>query len=582
MPYLHEFRILGPIEVVIDGRTVALAGTRQRALLAILLLHAGEVVSADRLIDELWGERPPDGAANTLQATVSRLRKLLHAENGSHLLVTRPPGYVLEIAPDQLDLRRFEQLVSEGRDALRAGDADRASETLRAALSLWRGPALGDLDLGPAVRTAVARLEDARLEALELWIDADLELGQHAALVGELEALVAAHRYRETFRRQLMLALYRSGRQTEALEVYRATRRLLADELGLEPSEPLRELHAAMLRQDPVLLPPKAAPSPGARASRRHAPLLVGALLLLGAIAVVAAVARGHDHSGLAAIPPRSVGRIDPATNRIAAAVPIGQRPAAIAVGHGSVWVANTNDATVVRIDARTTKAVRTLAVPGHPTSLAVDAGSVWARNGVEHTVVRIDPAFNSVGRPIGIGPERLPAPDFVPGIAAGRGSVWVAAPPTDVVRIDDRTQRLAARFTLDGAALGPIAYGAGRLWVGGGSTLSEVQVETRQRIAPIPLIGDPTAIVAARASVWVAVYNKVQEIDARSHTPLGTVDLPGRVTAIAVGEASVWAATGSTVFRIDRERRVAAKIGVGRSVSAIAAGDGAVWVGVG
>ena len=586
---MHEFRILGPVEVLVDGRRVALPGVRQRELLAILLLHAGEVVSAERLIDELWGERPPERAANTLRATVSRLRKLLHTQNGDQLLLTRPDGYVLQIEPKQLDLRRFETLVAEGREALSAGDADRSSAILREALALWRGHALGDLDFGSLGRTEVVRLQEARMGALEQRIEADLQRGQHAALVGELEALTAQHPYRETLRRQLMLALYRSGRQAEALDVYQATRRLLADELGLEPGAELRRLQAAILRQDPALLPLSAAAPvtrPQERAPtlpRRHRVVLAaGGLLLVGAIVVVALLT-GRGGRGLSAIPARSIGRIDAGTNRLDATVPIGQRPAAITVGHGSVWVANTRDGTVVRIDPRTSRSVRTLAVEGHPTGLAVDRRSVWVRNGVDHAIVRIDPGYDTVGGPIVVGPEQLPAPIFVPGIAAGRGSVWTAAPPAAVVHIDERAQRITGRIYLARAALGPIAYGAGRLWVAGASALSEIQVETGRAIASIRLGDNPTALVAdPRGAVWIASGNDVQEIDGRGHTIVGTVELPSQVTALALGEGSVWAGSGSAVFRIDTtERRVTATIRVGRTPTALAVGRGAVWVGV-
>lgn len=247
-----EFRILGPLEVIEHGRPLALGGLRQRALLALLLTRANEVVSTDRLIDELWGANPPGNAANALQYHVSRLRKAL---GRSEAIVTREPGYLVRVAPDDLDLLRFERLVEEARQSPPEGAARR----LHDALSLWRGAALADLASEPFAQAEILRLDDLRLAALELRIEADLALGRHVELVGELEVLVGEHPLREQPRAQLMLALYRSGRQAEALDVYRETRRLLVDELGIEPGLALQQLEKAILRQDPELDSPHSA-----------------------------------------------------------------------------------------------------------------------------------------------------------------------------------------------------------------------------------------------------------------------------------------------------------------------------------
>src|SRR5215216_110230 len=240
-----DFRILGPLEVSAHDRPLALGGIKQRSLLAVLLLHANEVVSSDRLIDELWGDAPPPTAAKSLQVHVSRLRKTL----GEQRLATRPPGYLLQVDTSELDLSRFERLAGEATGV----EPSRAAEKLREALALWRGPALADLAYEPFARIEIARLEELRLVVLERRIDADLADGGHADLVGELEALVAEHPLRERLRCQLMLALYRSARQAEALEAYRQARSVLSDELGLEPGGELRKLESAILRHDPAL-----------------------------------------------------------------------------------------------------------------------------------------------------------------------------------------------------------------------------------------------------------------------------------------------------------------------------------------
>jgi DNA-binding SARP family transcriptional activator len=250
-----EFRILGPLEVRSDDRSLQLGGAKPRAVLAILLTRANEVVSRDRLIDELWGENPPATAVNVLQGYVSDLRKAL----GSGGLVTRAPGYMVAVEPGELDLHRFERLVEEARGTLAAGDAGRAADTLREALALWRGPPLADFAYEPFAQAEITRLEELRLVALERRIEADLVLGRHAELVGELEALIPKHPLRERLRAQLMIALYRSGRQAEALEAYQEARRALVDELGIDPSQSLQELEKAILRQDHALEPAPAA-----------------------------------------------------------------------------------------------------------------------------------------------------------------------------------------------------------------------------------------------------------------------------------------------------------------------------------
>jgi DNA-binding SARP family transcriptional activator len=244
-----EIRILGPLEVRDRDRTIPLGGGKRRALLALLILNANETVSTDRLVEELWGEHAPASAQKVVQNHVSQLRRAL--DDG--LLVTHGSGYGLELAPGQLDVDRFEELLEQGRRAIASGDAPRASQLLREALSVWRGPPLADFAFEPFAQTEIARLEERRLVALEERIDADLALGLHADLVGELESQIARHPLRERLRGQLMLALYRSRRQAEALAAYQNARRALVDELGIEPSPELQQLERSILQQSPAL-----------------------------------------------------------------------------------------------------------------------------------------------------------------------------------------------------------------------------------------------------------------------------------------------------------------------------------------
>ena len=242
-----EFRILGPLEAARDGVPASLPRPKQRALLASLLLHAGEVVSTDRQIEDVWGREPPRTALPALQGLVADLRKAL----GEESIVTRAPGYALELGRASFDLHRFERLVEDGVRARSAGNPERGAALLREALELWRGPALSDFAYADFAQAAIARLEELRLVAREERIEADLALGRHAELVGELESLTAAHPLRERSRGQLMLALYRSGRQAEALEAYQEARQALVDELGIDPSPALQRLERAILNHDP-------------------------------------------------------------------------------------------------------------------------------------------------------------------------------------------------------------------------------------------------------------------------------------------------------------------------------------------
>jgi DNA-binding SARP family transcriptional activator len=263
-----QYRLLGPLEAVDGARPLALGGGKQRALLALLLLAANRVVSVEQIIDELWGENPPDTAANAVQVHVASLRRILEPGRSggaaTAVLVTRSPGYLLRVEPDNVDVLRFERLVDEARQ-LMDRDAEAASARLRQALSLRRGPTLSDVVLQGPAQGQITRLEEQYLSALEDRIQADLQLGRHGALVGELGALVAANPVRERPRAQLMLALYRCGRQAEALEAYQSARRLLADELGIDPGTELQRLERAILHQDPAL----AWQAPGAAGARR-------------------------------------------------------------------------------------------------------------------------------------------------------------------------------------------------------------------------------------------------------------------------------------------------------------------------
>jgi DNA-binding SARP family transcriptional activator len=274
-----QFSILGPFEARRDDRPLTLGGGRQRAVLAVLLLREGETVPAARLIDDLWGEDPPETAANTLQSYVSRLRR----ELGHETIVTAAGGYAARIDGDSFDLREFGRLVADAR----AGRSGEAVELLRRALALWRGAPLAEFSEQPWAGPAAARLEDLRLAALERCFELELELGRHTDVLGEIDALVAEHPLREQARRLQLIALYRAGRQADALETYRRARALFVEELGIEPGPALREVEQAILRHDPSLAAP-ASPLEAPTAAERSilvAPRRDGAILPLCSIA---------------------------------------------------------------------------------------------------------------------------------------------------------------------------------------------------------------------------------------------------------------------------------------------------------
>src|SRR5215468_2669160 len=304
-----RIRILGPFHVEDGGQQITIGGVRQRQVLADLLLHANEVVPSEQILVDLWGEDTPPSAANALQAAISRLRRVLPPSR----LTTMGPGYMLRIFPAELDAAQFEQLIFEGRDALAAGAAAEAVQLLDQAKTLWRGPPLADFRYEPFAQAEIARLEELELACREEWNEAQLALGSPGALIAELGRMVADHPLRERLRGQLMLALYRSGRQTEALEAYREFRKVLAEDLGLEPSSALRELEAAILRQDPVLAPGSATSGPAQ--ARRPVTVLCVALQVAPSSGVTLdpeahGVLNEHLVSGLMAVLERHGGKL--------------------------------------------------------------------------------------------------------------------------------------------------------------------------------------------------------------------------------------------------------------------------------
>jgi YVTN family beta-propeller protein len=574
-----EFQLLGPFEVSEHGRLLDVGSGKQRALLALLVLHAGEIVSTDRLIEELWDDRAPASALNSVHIYVSRLRKAL----GNGRLQTRGQGYVLALEPEEFDLSRFERLLAEGRELIAAGEAEAAAETLRNALALWRGPPLSDFASEPFAHGEIARLEELRLSALEERVEADLALGRHAELVSELEALVREHPLRERLRAQLMLALYRSGRQAEALAAYQQARRALADELGLEPGRRLQELERAILNQDAGLEQPARAAASSIRGRRRSGVLIaIAAAVLLSAAAAATGIAiTREDSPGLAAASPDAVAAIDVSSNRLVADVPVGSGPTSVAVGEGSVWVTNAQDRSVTRIDPRTSAVLQRIDVGGDPSGVAVGAGAVWVANSLDGTVSRIDPVTNRVVQTITVGvrPTALAVDDSM---------VWVtSSEERSVTRIDADTGREVDRIATD-ALGGGITVGGGSGWVTDGSSRTVVRIDaSRGTVLDRLSVGNgPTGIAFGDSSVWVAnsLDGTVSRIDPETSTVTATIPVGESPDGIAVGSGGVWVSDefSEEVVRIDpAEDRVVERIAIANRPKGLALSENRLWLAV-
>jgi YVTN family beta-propeller protein len=600
-----DYRILGPLEVSADGRVIEVGGPKLRALLAILLLRANEPVPRDVLVHELWGGQPPVGAQGSLDVYVSRLRRALGAAASGPVVVTRPGAYCLQLADGQLDVRRFERLVARGRSALAANAPGQAGASLRAALQLWRGNALSDLSCEPFAQVEIGRLEELRLGAVEDRIESDLALGRHADVVSELEALVAVHPLRERLHGQLMIALYRCGRQAEALGAYQAARRTLVEELALEPGPALQRLELAILRHHPSLELPgraEAAPAPADQAARppdahadghpdahaarphpRRARVVPVALalaavlaagLLLGFSAARRADATLADGNGLVAISPGSDG--------LAAATPLTGAPEGVSGGANSVWVADPDGGAVTRIAPGSGAAQDQILMSGEPGSIVSGGGAIWAASTVGATVARIDPVTESVTQTISLPGSNLGT------IAFGAGGLWVADPAADeLFDIDPANGSLQRTLPLD---LQPSALvvADGALWVAG---YNDATVE---RLAPASgrltgrvHVGDgPVALAFEAGSLWVAnsLDATVSKVDPVTLTVRATVPVGDGPSALAAGQGSLWVADqyAGNVSRIDPHRdQVAASVNVGGSPTSLTMGGGRLWVGV-
>ena len=583
-----EVVVLGPVEVLEGGAAVPLGGRLQRALLADLALNAGRVVSVAQLIDDLWGDEAPPSADHTLATYISRLRRILREGSAAQALATRSPGYLLDIPPEHVDAHRFANLVTRADDAVAGGKHADAASLLAEALETWRGAALSDIADVPFAAGVAQRLESERLLALEKRIDADLHLGRHRDVVAELEALTRAHPYREAFHAQLMQALYRSGRQADALAAYQTARRLLRDELGIDPDPELARLERAILNQDAELASTRPASDPMAVsaagdvattfAHRRRLRFLGLAVACAVAAGTALPLALGHP-SAHAVAPPNGVGILTGDGRSLTAGFSLPAAPSQLAVGGGAMWLTSSESNTVYRLDLRSHSVTDRIGVGDSPEGVLYADGDVWVANVLDGTISRISTATDRVVQTVGLGSS--PA-----GIAVGYGRIWVTDPVADTVTaLDPTSGRIVKTIDVPQSPFG-IAVGAGSVWVTdpAENTVSQLDARTGKTTQSIRVGAEPGAVLFAFDGVWVA--NRADSTVSRIDPSLDAVD---RTVAVAEGPATlaaatngVWVAGGApgTVQRLDpQDGHVASSTKVGNRPVSVAVVVDRPWV---
>ncbi len=560
-------------------------------MLALLLLHANEPVSRERLIEGVWGAERPSTIGAALNVHLSKIRKLLAAAGMDATLVTEPHGYVLRIDPERLDLHRFDRLAREGRQALLAGRSEEAATILEQALVLWRGPPLAELELDASVDAGLGRLCELRLTALEDRFEAGLLAGRHTELAAELEEFVREHPLRERARAELMIALYRGGRQSEALQAYRDVRVLLAEELGLDPGPELQRLEKAILVQDASLIVSKPRRLPRRRRARRLA-----AALALG-LALVPVLVLGRGGPGTPATEPlgevvlahaSDVAVIHPDTNKVVARVPVGSSPAVIREGDGSVWVADRLDLTVTEIDLESRRVLRTLGVGFRPDHLAARNDTVWAFDKEERVLARLGEEQTW---------ERYEHPDFtdVDMLALDDHAVWLAG-GRRLIRVDPDSGAVVKSVSVPDQLDG-LATAGGNVWAVSSTAAAILDIdpltaEIRDRI-PMPggLGSGHTTLSISADTDFIWVLNgetaTVVKIDPTLHDIVETYRLPaGRGSlSLAAGEGAAWISNAfdGTVTRIDEGTNEVASIAVSAysSPKHVTVAGGLVWVSI-
>ena len=603
----YGFGVLGPLRVTRAGVPLSLGGRQQRAVLARLLLADGAGLTVEQLADALWGEQVPVGAASTIQTYVFHLRQVLEPDRGrgapGRIVVTDNGRYRLAVPPEALDSVVFGRGVDRGERLLADGVSADAITEFDRALALWRGDVLADLADYEFVGPVATRLADRRKAAVEAKIDAELALGRHASVLGQLNELVAGDPLNEGLHRQRIIALYRCGRPSDALAAYDQLRHQLADELGVDPSPPLRQLHQQVLAHDPALAwhpppapqangaqpEPESQPQPAAEPrSRRRRPwlrrrwLVVAVILaVVAAAGIVTGVVVTHEpkHS-LAALPPNSIGILD-TDGALHDAVLVGQTPRALVYGFGSLWVANSGERTVQRVNPKTHEVIGTYEVGSNPTAIALSARNVWVANGSDSSVSEIDPAIDRVVvSRIAVG--ALPA-----ALASGPRGVWVANSGDDNLSlIDIDSARVVATVPAGDGPDGLIVDGDS-LWVANGAdgTVSHLDARTGDPVSSAARADAGAAgLLHTDGAVWVANQSasSVSQIDPQTGLVRATIPVRDGPGSLALAHDAIWASNeyNGTISRIDpKAKRVVRTYAVGGSPQGMAVAGKDMWL---
>jgi DNA-binding SARP family transcriptional activator/streptogramin lyase len=561
--------------------------------LALLLLNANRTLAVEQLVYGLWGEDPPATAQKMLQIFISRLRRSLDDRTTAPKLVTQPAGYMIKVGEGELDLDRFNALVARAK-ALVTSEPGQAVEAFDQALALWRGKPLADLELEPFAQPVIARLEELHLAAVEARIEAGLAAGRHGELVGELRELVVQHPLREGLHAQLMLALYRAGRQVEALEVYTAARTKLGEELGLDPGPELQRLQLAILQQnDSLAIPARSTPVPQrptmpppvdmSTAQRRRSKVPRGRWRLLTAAALICVIAVavstrfvGPSVSTTA----NSLAAISADGHSILADVDVGSVPGPVAVSSGAVWVGNLADRTIVRIDLPALRPSKTFGLSDSPVSLAVGGSVVWIGNGFSGRLTRILIPYNQLSAPFFPGP----AVSGLVAVAVTPSDLWVGLADNSLLRLDPTSLQQRASLTIPNH-IRAIAVLDDAIWTIQflDQVVNRVDTKSGALVVSTPLPGAPAAIAAGFGAVWVAASGgRLWKLDPRTGIVLGSIPLGGSATQIVLGAGSVWVADGPNgiLERIDpTANELTATLNIGRPIGGLAASADRLWI---
>ena len=593
-----RFDILGPLEVVGDDGAIELPPGRARTLLLLMLTRPNEALTIDALVDELWNGNAPPSAGKIVQGYVGQLRRAL----GTERITTRGHAYLIRLEAGELDVELVEALRAESRTQR----DDRRAETLRQAQARFRGRALDDAGDEPFATAERHRLDDLRVAILAERVEAELALGRHTDLVPELERAVADHPLDERLRGQLMLALYRSGRQADALAEYAEIRRLLTNDLGLEPSDELRGLQRQILEHAPTLGAPArvigSAVADDGRSRLARRSMIAAAGLLAAGVAAAGLLLVSRSGEPLV-VPPNSLAVIDARQNRVLAAVPVGSRPTFVAAGAGAVWVANVTDRTVSRVDPETLRVTATVGLGFEPTDLEADRRHVWVVGGYDHALWRID--ADGVVRLRVRFEERYPPrregyEQGIAGIALSSGAVWLTH-GDEVTELDAATGDVRSSIRAGGRWQRAIATDGETVWVGFNDTARArtpgdsaqfgpepradiVSVDPATRVDSLELGSTPAEMIVASGGVWIALPIPGLVSQIVGGRLLRTVPAGNEPVGLAFADEALWVTNqlDGLVRRMNvLTGQIDTVLDIGHRVEDAAAADGRVFVAV-